>query len=280
MNYKIEKKNEALLVSSKYSKDKKLKLLLMSDLHFDSKKCNRILLKRHLDEAKENGALIFMFGDIFDCMGGKYDKRTTKADIRPEYQTSTYFQDIVKDAAKFFEPYKDNIVLFADGNHETSVRLRHEIDLLDDLRLRLDYTEEQIFRGKYCGFIRFQFAHVSGGQNLSKNLYYTHGGGGSAPVTKNVIKSNRRQDAIEADLYVGGHTHTEFEVIRTQANIDSRCNLVVRDKYHWNLGCYKDEFGKGGWSDHKEFAPASIGSRWVEFYVQGGELIVRSYLAK
>ena len=85
---KIEFKNDALIVRLDY---KLYNFLLIADTHFDSIKCDRKLLKKHLDQAKEKNAKIFIFGDWFDCMGGKWDKRSTKADIRPEYNTQTYF---------------------------------------------------------------------------------------------------------------------------------------------------------------------------------------------
>ena len=125
----------------------------MSDEHFDSKKCDRSLLKGHHEEAKEKNAIILKFGDVFDAMGGKYDKRSTKADIRPEYQTNKYFDDIVEDATKFYEPYKEHIKLIAVGNHESSVMLRHEIDILGQLTRNLG-----CHYGKYSGFVKFRFS--------------------------------------------------------------------------------------------------------------------------
>ena len=259
----INKINDALTIKMEIKAGWKQDFLFVSDVHYDSKKCDRKLLKRLFDEALDRDAKIFVFGDWFDAMGGKYDPRTTKADIRPEYSTGTYFTDIVKDSAKFLEPYKHLIVLLADGNHETSVRLRHEIDLLDDLRFRLDSTEEKIHRGKYNGFIRFYF--VRNGSNSSKTLYYTHGGGGNSPVTKGVIKTNRRQEAIYADYYISGHIHTEWSMPRTQARLNHDNNLVIEKIHHYQLGCFKNEFMSGGWSDHKEFAAANLGGRWFGF---------------
>ena len=91
-------------------------------------------MKRHHEEAKEKNAIILKFGDVFDAMGGKYDKRSTKADIRPEYQTNKYFDDIVEDATKFYDISKEHIKLITVGNHESSVMLRHEIDILGATR--------------------------------------------------------------------------------------------------------------------------------------------------
>ena len=54
------------------------RFLLLSDIHWDNPKCNRKLLKRHLDEAKEGGHPILINGDLLDLMGGKKDRRAIK----------------------------------------------------------------------------------------------------------------------------------------------------------------------------------------------------------
>jgi len=61
--------------------EKECKLLLISDLHWDNPKCERKLLKKHLDEAKEKGAKVVINGDFFCLMQGKGDPRRNKDDI-------------------------------------------------------------------------------------------------------------------------------------------------------------------------------------------------------
>jgi len=57
------------------------KVLLISDAHWDNPKCDRDLLRDHLEKAKEIGADILLNGDTFCMMGGKYDPRRTKEGI-------------------------------------------------------------------------------------------------------------------------------------------------------------------------------------------------------
>ena len=104
---KIETKNDIDVFRIKYNQTKEWEqwVLLTSDEHFDSKDCDRKLLKKHHEQAKERNAIILKLGDIFDCMGGAYDPRSGKGDLRPEYNVKNYFDVIVKDAAKFYEPY-------------------------------------------------------------------------------------------------------------------------------------------------------------------------------
>ena len=79
-SFKLEQHGDRLMfvrfVSKTYNQEHKF--LLMSDIHIDSRKCDRALLKKHLDQAKAEGAGVFIFGDLFDAMQGKYDPRSAK----------------------------------------------------------------------------------------------------------------------------------------------------------------------------------------------------------
>ena len=238
-------------------------VLLISDIHYDSAKCDRKLLKKHLDQAKEKDADILMFGDILDMMGGKFDPRSSKADIRPEYQVKDYFDAVVRDAYKFFEPYKENIKFISYGNHEASVIKRQEIDPLKNLASMLGCE-----LGSYQGFIRFSFYRNDKLSSIvgTKLLYYTHGSGGSAPVTRGVIKTNRRNATIQSDIFVSGHIHNEWVVNVPMVKVSQGGNIKKTDQTHISLGTYKDDSFSGGWADMKEFPPPSMGGCWVRFY--------------
>lgn len=261
MNYTTEWKNDCFLVRVDLDNTKdEFTCLFMSDEHYDSTKCDRRLLKKHHEQAKERNAAIFKFGDTFDMMGGKYDPRSTKKEVRTEYgQGQAYFNDVIKDAAKFYEPYKDNIALIATGNHELSIKTRQEVDVLGMLCESLG-----VEIGKYNGFIRFQF-NIGQGRRVSKNLYYTHGSGGNSPVTRGAIQTARRQDFVHADMFVSGHLHSEFEIPRPVVRLSNDGKIVKEDQIHWQLGTYKDDSMTGGWADMKGFAPPSLGGRWVTF---------------
>ena len=264
----IERINDALVIRMTHSGDFEQWFLLMSDEHYDSKHCDRELLKIHHEQALTRGAKILKFGDVFDCMGGKYDKRSGKADIRPEYQVANYFDAIVEDAAGFYDKYKDNILMITDGNHELSVQQRHEIDLTGRLTEKLG-----VMRGKYSGFIKFMFEqYPAGGGRESYTMYYNHGSGGNSPVTRGAIKTNRRQHDIEADLYVSGHIHTSMEIPRPRVKLSNSHKAVLYEPEHIMLGTYKNDFLTGGWADMKEFSAPNLGGYWVRFYYRNNKV--------
>lgn len=263
---KVEKLNDIHSLRITYNKTSKWEqwVLLMSDVHFDSPKCDRNLFKKHLDEAKEKNGVIMIFGDFFDIMGGKFDPRSGKGDVRPEYNVKGYFDEVVKDAYRFLEPYKDNIRLMSYGNHELSVLGRQEVDLLRNLTEKLECEI-----GNYQGFIKFMFSNKSknsDGGRISKLLYWTHGSGGNSPVTRGVIKTNRRNATIQSDIFVSGHIHNEWVVNLPMVKVSDQGVIKKTEQTHISLGCYKDDSFTSGWSDMKEFPPPSMGGCWLRFY--------------
>jgi hypothetical protein len=113
--------------------------LLISDLHWDNPHCDRGLLKNHLDEAVKRNAAIILNGDTLCLMGGRYDKRADKSGVRPEHQVNNYLQAVTEDAANWFKPYAENILLIGYGNHETSIVKHTEFDPLLALTSILNY---------------------------------------------------------------------------------------------------------------------------------------------
>ena len=240
-------------------------VLLISDVHYDSKHCDRKLLKRHLDEALDKNASVYNFGDFWDMMGGKYDPRSNKADVRPEYQVPNYFDAVIEDGYEFLKPYSPILKFMSYGNHEATVIKRQEIDPLWNLTKMLNCE-----LGGYQGFINSVFDRSDGkGAISSKLLYYTHGSGGNSPVTRGVIKTNRRAAVVEADIFVSGHIHSEWVVNIPRVKVSQRGNIIKAEQTHIALGTYKDDSFKSegvGWADMKEFPPPSMGGCWIRFY--------------
>jgi hypothetical protein len=83
---------------------KPLWVYISSDWHWDSIKCNRELLAADLATAKRINAPVIAVGDIFDAMGGKYDPRGSKDELRPELLTGNYFDEAVEQCAEWLRP--------------------------------------------------------------------------------------------------------------------------------------------------------------------------------
>ena len=70
-------------------------LFLASDLHVDAISCNRDILLADMQDAVNKNAMIFLFGDIFDAMQGRFDPIRSLDELRPEYRRNDYFDFVV-----------------------------------------------------------------------------------------------------------------------------------------------------------------------------------------
>lgn len=263
------KQGQALVIkASELTKaGKPLLFLLSSDEHLDNKKCERDRLKKDYDKVCEKGGYIINFGDFLDVMGGKWDKRSGKADILPELNTDTYFDDVVGMSVGFLKPYAKNIIQLADGNHELSIQTRHEVSLLNRIARELNEKHgANIIRQGYSGWIVYSLSPNDSGTNSARRvMYYTHGNGGNAPVTKGTIQSARRSDIIDADIIVSGHIHTDYVLTRPRLTLNQAYNMAIREQLHIQLGTYKNSaISLNGWETQKGFSPPSIGGTFLQ----------------
>lgn len=273
-------KHDAVVFDIEYRRKRgwQKKFLITSDEHIDNKKTQNKRLLRLLDEAERQEAKWISNGDLFDCMGGKYDKRSNKADILPELQVGNYFDALNDFGASLLSKHAKNCAVMTYGNHELSVLQRHETDILK----RFVYTMNREHGGKiilqdYASWIRFQFfteKDENKANYRSFNCYKTHGTGGNAPVTKGVIQSARRQDMVLADIYLSGHIHTEWIVSRPQWYLSNEGMTKIREPLHIQVGTMKDST-KGTWENMKGFAPPSLGGVWLTFYFCPDDLTIK-----
>ena len=105
--------------------------LFISDVHFDSVKCDRELLYSHLEEAKSLNASVFIFGDLMDLMQGRWDPRGSYADLRPEYKSVVYVDEVIQDVGEKLSKYADVIKFISKGNHETNIEKRMMVSPID-----------------------------------------------------------------------------------------------------------------------------------------------------
>lgn len=250
------------------SKGKDAWYLLSADWHWDNPKCDRDLLKKHLDQAKERNAGVLVFGDLFCLMQGKYDGRRMKGDVRPEHNNATYIDSVIDTFAEWIEPYKANMALVTYGNHETSILKHLETDVLQRMS-----AQTKIPLGKYDGWVRIVPSIIPQNGNNPKNgyvtnIYYHHGSGsGGGIVTKGVIQTNRRNSYIDgADIMVSGHIHEAWLMETPKESITSHGTIERKAVMHVQTGTYKEEFTGSGWHVERGAPPKPLGSWWLRMY--------------
>lgn len=269
MKYTIKRLSDAAIeVRIKYKNPDKFTFLLTSDHHFDSKKCDRKKLKAHHQEAKEKNAGIFCFGDLFDVMQGRSDRRGSKSDIREEYLGGNYYDRVVDDAVKWYSNFADNYIMISPGNHETSILKYQETDVIKRLvnGMNSDRKTNPVEVGTYSGWVRLRFEHNSGGGIRSFWLFYHHGYGGGGPVTKGVIQTSRKAVYIpDARVIVSGHIHESWHVPIAQERINSVGKVFIEKQHHVSTPGYKEEYlAHEGWHIERGSPPKPTGAYWME----------------
>jgi len=267
---------ELTYLKKSFSKSDRVTLFPMGDIHFDSKYCDRKLLKNHLDYAVENDATIIILGDLFDLMQGRGDKRHQKEDLLPQYLKGSYINRVCEDAAEFFKLYKKHIKFIGEGNHEQSWKKHNESDPLDIFSDKL--KSKNTLYGSYSGFMKISMGYVNGTKTSKREyptkqsltMYYSHGSGGHAPVTKGTIKANRRQVNIDADIYISGHTHQALYLPSGRLYLSNQGRVLTRVLRHFVVGTYKT--GRDSFSERNEFGPAISEGVMLHFYLKGNKL--------
>ena len=244
--------------------------LLVSDLHWDNPKCDRDLLKSHLDEAVRRNAKIIMNGDTFCLMQGRGDPRRGKDEIRPEHNQGNYLQAVVNDAVQWFKPYAKHIALIGYGNHETSVIRNVEFDALQMFVTLLNHecgTDVQL--GGYGGAILFGFTHSPKANHRTRfAMHYYHGSGGGGPVTKGIIQDQRIMAMLEGyDCTWQGHVHELYHHINVITYLNRNDYIIKQRPLHQiRTATYKEEYdgGVGGFHVERCRPPKPLGGYWMK----------------
>jgi len=246
------------------------KIALLSDLHWDNPKCDRKLLKKHLDYCLKENIPVHINGDMFCLMQGRGDRRSNKSDILPEHNNARYLDSIVETAVKWFAPYKDVLTVIGYGNHETAIIKWQETDVLRNFVYRFNKeTGANIYRGGYGGWMKYSLKHDTIGCSFVHK--YFHGSGGGGIVTKGAINLTRAMEIYEGyDLFSLGHIHENWarNDMREIVQFNPRDGVKVQHKLIHSAitGTYKEEYkdGSKGWHIERGAPPKFIGGRIVE----------------
>lgn len=250
-------------------------VLLSSDRHWDSVHSDQAMQRRHLDEALDRKALVIDIGDLFDAMQGRNDKRGSKSAIRPEHLGADYFSLLVDTASKWFGKYARNILMLGTGNHETSIVKHNEINLTWHLaRILNSQYGGSIHLGRYAGWIKFQYRSGAHRKYTTPTwVYYHHGSGGSSPVTRGVIGTNRRAVMVpRANIVLTGHIHETWMLNVPRENVTDGGSVYTDVQTHISVPTYKSGDRTLGWEVERGFGPSQTGAIWWRMYYLGDSI--------
>lgn len=244
-------------------------ILLSSDWHWDNAHCDLPLLKRDMQEAKNRQAAIFAFGDLFCLMQGRYDPRRSRSGMRRDLDQDNYLDCVVNKAADWFAPYAENVAFASRGNHEISNMRNNDTDVLERWCERMRLQGSGVITGGIGGWVFIRV--LRNGRSHTLKLNFHHGAGGGGPVTKGVIKTNRRAVYLpQADLCVSGHIHERWVVSSTQEMVTDRGRRFLKEQTHICLPTYKQEYHPDGYDFHNlnERPPKPTGGCFLRLYFE------------
>jgi len=257
--------------------------LHISDIHFDSKQCDREMLKRHLDEIKACDGSVFIYGDLYDVMGCWQDPRSKGQDVRPEYlRGGEYLNLVIEDCVEFLRPYAEQIKFISEGNHESEIRRRRDVDILRWTIQSLQDIGSPVKQGGYSGWNLFRFTRSNDPDNKKDRKYmknvithFHHGYGGNAKRSKGMLDSQLATFQYpDADIVFRGHTHQKWhDPSNVKYRIHTSHKTVRKMTTHYiATGSYKDGVGdgQGGWEVQKGFMPTRLGGWFVDMERQPG----------
>ena len=251
---------------------KKVKIAMLSDIHWDNPKCDWNQLKKDLDYCKAKDIAVMINGDMFCLMQGKGDRRANKSDIRPEHNNAKYLDSIVETAVEWWSPYAHILTVIGYGNHETAIIKWQETDILQRFVDLLNYKNgSNVYTGGYGGWLTVR-QHISENINTSFKIKYFHGSGGGGVVTKGALNLTRALEMYEDfDVFTMGHIHENAARNDVRDTISYNSKLGYRQEHkqiHLMLtGTYKEEYGDGskGWHVERGAPVKPTGGRILVF---------------
>ena len=229
---------QAFTLREDYSKQKEFNYFFCSDIHFGNPGQDKKLLKKEFDEAKSKNAKIFIGGDWGDfIMAGDHKRYHPSQDV---YGTDNNVNMTIDEAYEFFSDYVDNIVMISTGNHEVSVSKFHHFDPTQQLIWSLNTKKNaKIVHGQYTGYIVIYFTRGKNGMTRKYKIYYNHGQGGTAEVSKGTIDLNRHMTTKIADMYWLQHKHVKT-VLPSESVLDVNASneIIARERTGMITGSY------------------------------------------
>jgi len=241
-----------------------LKILNISDIHLDSNQCERTLLAQHCEQAD----YIKIYGDLFDLMQGRNDKRRSLSDLKGKYKSSNYIDEVVKDAAEFFKPYAKKLLFVGLGNHETSVIHNIGTNPLSAFCLLMRMAGSNVVEGTYQGYIVDSFKNPSSSGNLNIiTTAFHHGSGGAPQKTEGTLEiEGDKAKFPNADIIMKGHNHFMWHNPgQTRYWLNKNYKIEKRVQHHVRLGTYKASKFTDGWEVEKGFKPTPLGGYFVNY---------------
>lgn len=258
-----------------------IKITPIGDVHIGGKDCDKKLLEQTVAKiAADQHHYWIGMGDFGEFINFR-DKRFDPHELDPEMQLRD-LADLPKVQsdmiARRLYPIRDRCLGLLCGNHEETIRLRHDQDIHWNLCNAMFEPENawglQSANGLdlgYSAFVRLRVCRAGGGKTPIL-IYAHHGAGGGR---KSGSKINRLEDASqffhEADIYLMGHVHDRAAWVKPALSVAAKSDTIVQKWRAFGItGTYKKTYQQDGmgYGEKMMLPPTALGV--ITFTVKTG----------
>ena len=203
---------------------------LFFDTHIGSRKCDFKEIERRIARVKNNP-------NVFAILGGDIINNSTKDSVGDTYSEALNPEEQIQTAVRIFQPIKDKILCYCNGNHERRTYKQCGVDIGSKIAVMLGIDE----RYDYASCLLFltygyitshrstpNYARTTNWQHLV-TIYVTHGDGASGRLVGSKANAlSRRGQIIDADIIVTGHTHAPISFRESALRIERHSRTVKK----------------------------------------------------
>ena len=230
-------------------------ILWFADAHIDNPKSKLNFIHKTIRENPD--AFIIFGGDHHDLMQWKLDKRASYSALKHEHKTDDYFNSVIDSTrSEIIEKYKDRIICFTRGNHESMATRTLNFDFVKFL-----LSGYNIPAGDFAGYIAVTYNQK--GHKRRNILYYQHKPNSGGKRSKGMLSVDiLKGNAPTANLYITEHIHDTWIKPETREILTPGLNVIYETLWFVQAPTTKDEFSgaKNGFLHEKiQPSPTTIG---------------------
>lgn len=235
------------LIKKTFDKDvKNIDIIPIADLHIGDKNCDMEMVQSLINYIKNNkNVYCVLNGDILD--------NAIMDSVGDTYSGSSPIAQLSM-AVELLRPIKDKILSITSGNHCGRTYKKCGIDLMEvvarELGLHNIYAMDSMTLVLRLGQLG------DSNRQIPYTLFVAHGGAGGSTVGGRINGLQRYENVIDADVYIGSHTHQASIFPTSSYRVDVRNNtLQLVNKLFVSNG---STLGYGGYAENKVLKPSTM----------------------
>lgn len=250
------------------------KIYPLGDIHCGSIHCSERQIKETVNKIKDDPYAYWIgMGDYADCIL-KDDKRFDIEGLASWVTKGNIVESQREWLVGLFKPIQDKCIGLLTGNHEETIHMRYQDDLIKNLCKDLNVP----YAG-YTSFIDLIFQRQKSNESHRFRVHAWHGAGTAQTEGSRVMRLMRLVNEFEAQIYLMGHLHaiavyTPDRIVLRNGRVKSE-KLIAACTGSW-LKAYqqphKGEYLSPSYPETKGYKPARMGCPVVHIRPQYGEL--------